>query len=149
MHPSFVVMVVSPFSHVRLFVTPWIIACQIFLSIGFSQQEYWSGLPCPPPGDLPNPGIEPTSPALQVASLPAEPQGKPGCYTFLKILLKKNKNKQVKVMAASNSLLVSMYALCICETCLLCVWAVSPSICGGQVNKANVAFTPVIKGAGK
>ena len=44
---------------------------------GFSRQEYWSGLPCPPPGDLPNPGMEPRSPALQVDSLPAEPQGKP------------------------------------------------------------------------
>ena len=44
---------------------------------GFSRQEYWSGLPCPPPGDLPNPGIEPKSPALQADSLPAEPPGKP------------------------------------------------------------------------
>ena len=44
---------------------------------GFSRQEYWSGLPCPPPGDLPNPGIEPRSPTLQVDSLLPEPQGKP------------------------------------------------------------------------
>ena len=44
---------------------------------GFSRQEYWSGLPCPPPGDLPNPGIEPRSPALQVDSLLSEPPGKP------------------------------------------------------------------------
>ena len=44
---------------------------------GFSRQEYWSGLPCPPPGDLPNPGIEPRSPTLQVDSLPREPLGKP------------------------------------------------------------------------
>ena len=43
---------------------------------GFSRQEYWNGLPCPPPGDLPNPGIEPRSPALQADSLPAEPHGK-------------------------------------------------------------------------
>ena len=42
---------------------------------GFSRQEYWSGLPCPPPGDLPNPGIEPESPALQADSLPAEIPG--------------------------------------------------------------------------
>ena len=47
------------------------------LFMGFSRQEYWSGLPCPPPGNLPNPGIEPTSPALQADSLLAEPQGKP------------------------------------------------------------------------
>ena len=44
---------------------------------GFSRQEYWSGLPCLPPGDLPNPGIEPKSPTLQVDSLPYEPPGKP------------------------------------------------------------------------
>jgi len=44
---------------------------------GFSSQEYWSGLPCPPQGDLPNPGIKPRSPALQVDSLPSEPRGKP------------------------------------------------------------------------
>ena len=44
---------------------------------GFSRQEYWSGLPCPPPGDLPNPRIEPRSPILQVDSLPSEPSGKP------------------------------------------------------------------------
>ena len=44
---------------------------------GFSRQKYWSGLPCSPPGDLPNPGIEPRSPALQVDSLPSEPPGKP------------------------------------------------------------------------
>ena len=48
---------------------------------GFSRQEYWSGLPCSPPGALPNPGIEPRSPALQVESLPSEPPGKPThCY---------------------------------------------------------------------
>ena len=47
-------------SHVWLFVTPWAIACQALLAIGFTRQEYWSGLPFPPPGDLPNPGIKPT-----------------------------------------------------------------------------------------
>jgi len=45
--------------------------------MGFSRQEYWSGFPCPPPRDLPNPGIEPMSPALQADSLPSEPLGKP------------------------------------------------------------------------
>jgi len=49
-------------SRVQLFVTPWTVACQAPLSVGFSRQEYWSGLPFPPPGDLPNPGIEPISP---------------------------------------------------------------------------------------
>ena len=51
------------------------------LSMGFSRQEYWSRLPCPPPGDLPNPGIEPRSPALQVDSLPSKPPGKPMYHT--------------------------------------------------------------------
>ena len=57
----------SRFRHVQLFVTPWTIACQAPLSMGFSRQEHWSGFPCPPPGDLPDPGIKPsslTSPAL-------------------------------------------------------------------------------------
>ena len=51
----------SSFSHVRLFVTLWTIAHQALLSMGFSTQDYWSGLLCPPPEDLPNPAIEPTS----------------------------------------------------------------------------------------
>ena len=49
-------------SHVRLLVTPWTGAHQVPLSVGFSRQEYWSGLPLPSPGDLPNPGTEPASP---------------------------------------------------------------------------------------
>ena len=47
------------FSQVRLFATPWSVACQAPLSVEFSRQEFWSGLPCPPPGDSPEPGIEP------------------------------------------------------------------------------------------
>ena len=53
-------------------VTPWTVACQASLSMGFPRQEYWSGLPFPSPGDLPNPRIEPWSPALQADSLPTE-----------------------------------------------------------------------------
>ena len=64
-------------SHVLLFATPWTVACQAPLSMKFSRQGYWSGLPCPPPGDLPNPGIKPRSPALQADSSPSEPPGKP------------------------------------------------------------------------
>ena len=61
--------------------TPWSVACQATLSIGFSRQEYWSGLPLPPPGDLPDPGIKPVSlahisHALQSDSLHTEPSGK-------------------------------------------------------------------------
>ena len=57
--------------------TPWTIAYQSPLSMGFSRQEYWNGLPFPSPGDLPDPGIEPRSPALQIDALPSEPPGKP------------------------------------------------------------------------
>ena len=53
------------------------IVCQAPLSMGFSRQESWSGLPCSPPENLPNPGIEPRAPALQADSLPFEPPGKP------------------------------------------------------------------------
>ena len=62
--------------------TPWTAARQAPLSMGFSRQEYWSGLPFPSPGDLPDPGIEPGSPALQADSLPTELRGKPDetCY---------------------------------------------------------------------
>ena len=52
--------------------TPWTVACQVPLSVGFSRQESWSELPFPSPGDLPNPGIEPRSPALQADSIPTE-----------------------------------------------------------------------------
>ena len=60
------------FSRVQLFATLWTVACQAPLSMGFSRQEYWSGLPCPSPEDLPDPGIEPGPPALQADSLPSE-----------------------------------------------------------------------------
>ena len=69
-------VVLSHFSHVQLFATPWSVACQAPLSIGLSRQEYWSGLLCPSPGDLPNPDIKPRSPALKVDSWPSEPPGK-------------------------------------------------------------------------
>ena len=72
----------SHFSPVRLFVILWTIDRQAPLPIGFSRQEYWSWLPCPPPGDLPNPAIEPRSPALLADSLPSEPPGKPNFCLF-------------------------------------------------------------------
>ena len=70
-------MKVKSLSHVRLFATPWTVACQASLSMGFSRQEYWSGLPFPSPGDLPDSGIEPGSPAFQEDTLASEPPGKP------------------------------------------------------------------------
>ena len=60
--------------------TPWTVAHQAPPSIGFSRQGYWSGLPLPSPGDLPDPGIKPRSPTLQADSLPSEPPQKPVSY---------------------------------------------------------------------
>ena len=70
--------------------TPWTAACQAPLFMGFSRQEYWSGLPCPSPGDLPNPGIKPESPALREDSLLSEPPGKSpsGVYIHLDSIFK-------------------------------------------------------------
>ena len=70
-------LLLSRFSRVQLCMTPWTAAYQAPLSMGFSKQEYWSGLPFPSPGDLPDSGIEPRSPALQADTLLFEPPGKP------------------------------------------------------------------------
>ena len=67
-------------SCVQLFATPWTVAHQAPLSIEFSRQEYWSGLPFHSPGDLPNPEIEPGSPTLRADYLPSEPPGKPTVF---------------------------------------------------------------------
>ena len=64
-------------SQVHLFETPWTVAHQVPLSMGFPRQEYWSGLPFSSPGDLPNPGVEPESHALAGGFFTAEPPGKP------------------------------------------------------------------------
>ena len=67
-------------SYVQLFATPWTVACQAPLSMGFYRQEYWSGLLFPSPGDLPDPGIKPefpVSPALAGRFFTTEPPGKP------------------------------------------------------------------------
>ena len=64
-------------SRVRLFATPWTVAYQAPPSMRFSRQEYWSGLPFPSPGDLPDPGIKPGSPALEADALTSEPPEKP------------------------------------------------------------------------
>ena len=83
--PYFILYLLSPYcqvkvkllSHVQLFATPWTVAYQAPPSRGFSRQEYWSGLPFPSPEDLPDPGIEPRSPALEADALTSEPAGKP------------------------------------------------------------------------
>ena len=68
---------VKSLSQAQLFVTLWTVAYQAPQSMGFSRQEYWTGLPFPSPGDLPDPGIEPGSPTLQADTLPSAPPGKP------------------------------------------------------------------------
>ena len=67
---------VKSLSRVLLFATPWTVAYQAPPSMGFSRQEYWSGLPFPSPGNFPDPGIEPRSPALEADALTSEPPGK-------------------------------------------------------------------------
>ena len=67
---------VKSLSRVQLFVTRWTVAYQVSPSMGFSRQEYWSGLPFHSPGNLPDPGIEPRSPALGADALTSEPPGK-------------------------------------------------------------------------
>ena len=69
-------------SHVQFFVTPWTVAYEVPPSMEFSRQEYWTGLPFPSPGDLPNPGIKPGSPTLQADALPSEPPVK-SCLTII------------------------------------------------------------------
>ena len=80
-------------SLVQLFVTPWTIACQTSLPMEFSRQEYWSGLPYPPLGDLPNPGIEPLSPALAGSLFTTETPGrdfKNSIWNAFKFLFRKS-----------------------------------------------------------
>ena len=81
------------FSHVQLFVTLWTVAHQAPLSIGFPRQEYWSGLPFPTLGDLPNPGIEPTSPMSPVLQADSSPLSHQGCPKEDKFLTKKSSFK--------------------------------------------------------
>ena len=73
---------VKSFSHVWLFATPWTVTHQAPPSMGFSRQKYWSGVPLPSPGDLPNPGIEPGSPALHADPLTSEHQGSPSLKEY-------------------------------------------------------------------
>jgi len=80
------VLKVKSLSCVRLFVTPWTVAYQAPPSMGFSRQEYWSGLPFPSPGDLPHPGIKPRSPSFQTDTLTSEPQTSGNA----KVVLKRN-----------------------------------------------------------
>ena len=104
--------VLSCFSHVLLFGTLRTTACLDPLSMGFSRHEYWSGLPCPPPGDLPNPGMERLSLSLlywQAGSLPLGPPGKPWAGTCTPII---NINTSGKASTPQFSLDFSFSSIC-------------------------------------
>ena len=77
------------------FATTWTVAHQAPMSVGFSRQECYNGLPCPPPGDCSDPGIEPRFPELQADSLLSEPLGKPQCTVYFSIILPHNIAKKV------------------------------------------------------
>ena len=88
-------------SRVQLFATPWTVAHQAPLSMGFSRQEDWSGLPFPSPGDLPKPGIGPRFPALQAEALSSEPPGimeAKGMLPF-KLLVNWKEQSQISIFA--------------------------------------------------
>ena len=97
--PKMLKVKVKSLSRVQIFMTPWTVAYQAPLSMGFFRQEYWSGLPFPSPGDLPNPGIEPRSPALQADALTSEPLGKPPeCSNYSTIALISHASKVMLVI---------------------------------------------------
>ena len=101
---------------------PWTVAHQAPPSMGFSGQEYWSGLPFPSPGDLPDPGVEPRSPTLQANALTSAPPGKP---VFLKMSVEKKKKYTALLYSAVSwsswenvanvSFVISILALCHCD----------------------------------
>ena len=100
-------------SHIQLFVTQCTVACWAPLSMGFSKQEYWGGLPFPTPGDLPDPGMEPVSPALAGEFFPSEAPGKPAWLTCLlspSLLLRSSYNTTFGAQTATK---VSSSSLCI------------------------------------
>ena len=92
--------VLSHFSCAPFFATTWTAVRQAPLFVGFSRQEYWSGLPCPPPGDLPKPGVEPvclTSPALAGRFFTTEPHGKPNLLIYMPYLLAPPSSSQLSL----------------------------------------------------
>ena len=102
-------VVVQSLSCVQLFVNPWTVALQAPLAMGFPRQEYWSGLPFPSLGDLPDPGIELGSPTLWADALPSEPPGSK------LLLLRHNFSFQYSQVETIESLLIF---ICFCHRCL-------------------------------
>ena len=104
---------------VRLFVTPWTAAHQDLLFMGFSRPEYWSGLLCPPPRDLPNPRIEPRSPALQVDSLLSEPPGKPISVYLINKKVNSSNGLHQRWGSEDAQRQITFFLLCLCTCWLL------------------------------
>ena len=92
---------VKSLSHVWLFATPWIVAYQAPPSMGFSRQEYWNRLPIPSPGDLPDPGITPRSPALEADALTSESLGKPIYFIYSNVYMSISGGSLVKNLPAN------------------------------------------------
>ena len=107
-HLSYKEALRAELSCVQLFATPWTVARQAPLSMEFSREEYWSGLRCPPPGDLLDPGMEPRSPAVQADSLPSEPPGKP----LLRLKMPKFTNFLLEISIRQGQSLSFLITLC-------------------------------------
>ena len=107
--------------------TPWTVAHQALLSIGFSRQEYWSGLTCLSPGDFPDPGTEPESPVLAGGFFTTEPPGKP-YMTLYRHKVRTEDTLLVKALASlpfTHSMVFILLHLCSCYT----ISSIYPSVC--------------------
>ena len=151
--PDMSTCVLSCFSRIQLFVTPWTIARQTPLSMGFSRQEYWSGLPFPPTGDLPHPGMEPAAPlplALQVNSLLLSHQGIPLTCLHVCTFFPPFVCMTYSLTLPKNS--IGIYILHSC--CLFfgeavvaqseCLFWVTPNSLAGTPNPELCAFYPAL-----
>ena len=124
-------------SCVRLFATPWAVAHQAPLSMGFSSQEYWSGLSCPFPGHLPNPGIKLTSPALAGRFLTTEPPG--GTIHIITIIFFSYHVPYLRMKYSSKSCFIRMYTNSFLSHCPKIRREIT-AVCTTNVQSA--AFTP-------
>ena len=133
-YPSSIVTLkvkVNSLSRVWLFAALWTVTYQAPLSMEFSRQEYWSGLPFPSPGDLPDPGIEPGSPALQVDPLISEPPGKPLLSLWLTTFLSGFPPRWRYESWSAVLCVFCKYSGCVtlCSCMLICVfWGVQGSL---------------------
>ena len=143
-------------SHIKLFATPWTIQ---FME--FSRPEYWSGQPFPSPRDLPNPGIEPRSPALQADSLPAKPPGKPknigvGNLSFLQQIFPTQESNRgllhckwiLYQLSQRSSIWCGFRIMCVCVCVCVCVRILSHSVVSDSLRPPwTVAYqAPLSKG---